>query len=233
LGPAFVRAIIVERGEKGIDGAFRASPTTDQHVLNPSMYLSGTGAMRVAAPPLTAGETRLGADGTLGALGLYLMLAARVDPAVALRTIDAWGGDALVQFTRDGIACVRVSIAADTPKGAETIATALDQWAALGPHDTASVDGVNDSAVTFTACDPGRPPPDANVAAAGDVLEARASVLSGEIKRGVPLHAARCIADRAPFEPDVRAFALERQPTPEQTDVFTSRIERVEAACGV
>jgi hypothetical protein len=232
FGHAFVDAIVTERGKEGVDAAFREPPTNDKQVLSPAAYLRGGDPAPVAAPRLTAGETRLGADDTFGALSLYLMLAVRIDPAVALPTIDAWGGDALVQFTRGGTVCVRARIAANDTVDVEKIAAALDEWVAMGPPDTASVERGGDT-VTFTACDPGRPPADAKVAAAGDVLAARESVLSGEMERGVPLEAALCIANRAGFEPEVRAFVLDEPPTSGQAELFASKLEGVEAACGV
>jgi hypothetical protein len=232
LGPAFVEAIITERGEEGIDAAFRTPPTNDKQILNPAAYLRGADPTPVAAPRLTPGETRLGPDDTLGALGLYLTLAARVDPGIALSTVDAWDGDALVQFTRGGTMCARATVAGTDATGVEKIAMALGQWMALGPRETDSVQRAND-AVTFTACDSDQPPTQGNVVDAGDVLDARASVLAGEIQRGIPLEAALCVADRAAYGPDARALVVEKQPTREETDVFMSMIKGVEAACGV
>jgi hypothetical protein len=233
LGPAFVEAVAHARGERGVDAAFRTLPASDKQILSPSKYLQGENPMPVEAPRLAAGETRLGKDDTLGAFGLYLMLAGRVDPAVALPTIDAWGGDAMVEFTRGGKVCIRAAVAGSNPAGVETIAGALDQWAALGPRDAASVDRANGGAVTVTACDPGRPPADANIIAAGYVLAARASALSSEIAGGKPLDAARCVADRAPFDPDLRSFLLGSNGTHEDLGEFADKVKAVEAACGV
>ena len=40
------------------------------------------------------------------------MLAQRIDPHVALRAADAWAGDAMVSFERQGRQCVRAAFAA-------------------------------------------------------------------------------------------------------------------------
>ncbi len=232
LGPAFVETIAAARGERGVDAAFRILPASDKQILSPSAYLQGESPMPVDAPQLAAGETRLAKDDTLGALGLYLMLAARVDPAVALPTIDAWGGDALVEFTRGGKVCIRAAVASRDAAGAETIAAALDQWAALAPRDSADVERAN-GAVIVTACDPGQAPAEANVTAAGYVLDARASALSSEIAHGKPLDAARCVADRVPFDPELRTLALQATATGAKIDEFTTKVKSIEATCGV
>jgi hypothetical protein len=232
LGRAFVDAIAAARGERGVDAAFRVLPASDKQILNPSTYLQGENPMPVDAPRLAAGEIRLGEDDTLGAFGLYLMLAVRVDPAIALPAIDAWGGDAMVEFTRAGKVCVRATLTSTDPAGAEKIAGALEQWAALVPRDSASVERANGSAL-FTACDPGQTPAEANVIAAAYVLDARAAALSGELARGRTLEAARCIADRAPFDPDLRTFLVQSNRTGDELDEFGDNVKSVEAACGV
>jgi hypothetical protein len=232
LGPAFIEAVAHARGERGVDATFRTLPASDKQILSPSAYLQGENPVPVEAPRLGVGETRLGKDDTLGAFGVYLMLAARVDPAVALPTIDAWGGDALVEFTRGGKVCIRAAVAGSDPAGVETIAGALGQWVALGPRDAGSVERVN-GAVTVTACDPGRPPAETNIIAAGYVLAARASALSNEIARGKPLDAARCVADHAPFDADVRNFLLVSNGTQEDLGEFADKVGTVESACGV
>jgi hypothetical protein len=232
LGPAFVEAVAHTRGERGVDAAFRTLPASDKQILSPSTYLQGEIPVPVEAPRLGVGETRLGKDDTLGAFGLYLMLAARVDPAVALPAIDAWGGDALVEFTRGGKVCIRAAVASSDAAGLETIAGALDQWMALGPRDSGSVERANGT-VAVTACDPGRPPVGTNIMAAGYVLDARASALSDEIARGKPLDAAECVADRVPFDPDVRNFLLGSNGTSEDLGEFADKAKTVEAACGV
>jgi len=136
-----------------------------------------------------------------------------------------------VEFTRGGKVCIRAAVAGSDPAGVETIAGALGQWAALGPRDAGSVERAN-GAVTVTACDPGRPPAETNIIAAGYVLAARASALSNEIARGKPLDAARCVADRAPFDADVRNFLLESNGTQEDLGGFADKVKTVEAMCG-
>ena len=232
LGPTFVEAVRIARGDKGIDTAFRDPPKSDKQILTPSAYLSGDDPKRVDAPRLTNGEKRVGKPDTIGALGLYLTLAARVDPVLALPIIDSWAGDSFVQFKRGNTACVRATFVAKDPGNTERIAAVLEQWVDLGRRDAAEVERTS-SAVTITACDPGRTPADTNITAAGYVLDTRASALSHELDRGAPLDGATCVAERAPFDSELRAVLLYTgAPTPEQMDAFTAKMAGLEAACG-
>jgi hypothetical protein len=183
-------------------------------------------------PRLTTGERRVGKPGTIGALGLYLTLSARLDPEVALPTIDSWAGDSFVQFQRGNMACIRAAFVGTDPANTEQIAGAMAQWGALGRSDTAKADRVNGTA-TLTACDPGREPADTNITAAGYVLDVRARALSLELERGAPVAEAICVAERVLSDADLRGFLLQaEEPTPDQIGAFTTKITGVEAACG-
>lgn len=232
LGPTFVNAILAARGPRGINAAFRAPPTSHKQILTPSAYLSGDEPKPIAPPALTAAEARVGKPGTLGALGLYLMLAARVDPIDALPSIDAWAGDALVQFTRGTTACVRGKIAGAEPRDVDTIASGLEQWASLAPPGAVDVERAA-GVVTFTSCDPGEAPSEAKFTAAASVLDARASALFVEIERGAPLDGALCVADQAPFDSNLRELLLQANPTEEEIGQLRAKITSLEAACGV
>jgi hypothetical protein len=230
LGPPFVEAIAVGRGENGIDAAFRNPPTSDKQILTPLAYLNGDKPRRVDVPRLATGEKRVGKPGTIGALGLYLTLSARVGLEVALPAIDSWAGDSFVQFQRGNMACIRAAFVGPDPASTERIAAALDQWVALGRRNTATAERV-DGTATLTACDPGRAPADANIAAAGYVLDVRASALSVEFERGASVARSVCVAERAPFDADLRGFFLTEEPTPEEAAAFTTKIAGVEAEC--
>jgi len=231
VGPAFVEAIAIQNGEKAVDEAFRKPPTSDEQVLNPSSYLDGDIPERVRTPKLGPGEKRTGRPDTFGALGLYLMLAARLDPAVALPTIHNWRGDKYVQFKRGDTECVRAAFAGKEAQNTEQIAAALDQWVAAGPSGPASVERTNGTA-TLTACDPGQDADGAKVMTAGDVLDARAYALSGSMEDGTPVDNAECVADRAGLDPDLRAFLLSAdEPSQDELDAFFGKIAGVERTC--
>jgi hypothetical protein len=231
LGPTLVEAIAVDRGEKAIDTAFRNPPTSDKQILTPSAYLTGDKPRRVDVPRLTTGEKRVGKPDTIGALALYLMLSARVDPEVALTTVDSWAGDSFVQFQRGNMACIRAAFVGPDPANTERIAAALDQWVALGRRDTATADRVNGTA-TLTACDPGRAPADTKITAAGYVLDVRVSAFSVEFERGATVARAACVAERAPFDTELRGFLLQaEEQTAEQIAAFATKVAGVEALC--
>ncbi len=231
VGPAFVEAIAIQNGEKAVDDAFRKPPTSDEQVLNPSSYLDEDVPQHVRAPKLGPGEKRTGKPDTFGALSMYLMLAGRIDPAVALPTIRSWHGDKYVQFTRGGTACVRAAFTGKEAQSTEQIAAALDQWAAGGPGGAASVERANGT-VTLTACDPGQEADGAKVMTAGDVLDARAYALSGSMEDGTPIDNAECVADRAALDPDLRDFLLSaEEPSQDQLDAFFGKIAGVERTC--
>jgi hypothetical protein len=231
IGPTFVEAVAIQDGEKAVDDAFRKPPTSDKQVLNPSSYLDRENPKRVRAPKLGPGEKRVGKPDTFGALGLYLTLAGRLDPAIALPTIRSWGGDSYAQFTRGDTACVRAAFTGEDARATEQIAASLDQWVAAGPAGAASVERT-DGAATLTTCDPGQAADDEKVNAAGDVLDARSYALSGSMTDGAPIEAAECVADRASVDPDLRAFLVSvDEPPQDQIDAFLDKIAGVERAC--
>jgi hypothetical protein len=110
-------------------------------------------ASDVAVPALKPGEEKLD-EGDMGAIAIFLLLAARLDPHAALDGIDSWDGDAYVGFERDGRACVRVAIAAVDAPAAGRLDQLLTEWAEAVPDASAAVSR-DDASVTFESCDPG------------------------------------------------------------------------------
>jgi hypothetical protein len=232
LGPTFVEAIVVDDGEQGVNDAFREPPTSDKQILIPSAYLDGDKPERVKAPKLQAGEMRVGKPDTFGALSLYLTLAARVDPAVALSTVASWDGDSFVQFERGDAACMRAAFAGTKVESTDQIAAVLNQWAALGPSGAATVARANNTA-TLTACDPGNAPDDVRISSAGDVLDARAFFLLDELGGGLPVPAAECVAERLAVDREVIAFYVNPEPSDAEFDAVDRKVADAEGACPI
>ena len=72
---------------------------------------------------------------------MYLVLAARLDPEVALTAAEGWGGDRYVAYTKRGTGgreCVRVAIRGDTAADTEEIGDAFEEWSAALPDGAAS-----------------------------------------------------------------------------------------------
>ncbi len=153
LGQAFVELVVGEGDLAGLDDAIREPPSSDEHLLDPLRYLEGDDPVEVAAAEPADGE-ELFETGTFGALAWYLVLAERLDPAVALAAVDGWGGDAYTAFERDGRTCVAIRFAGDRPEDAGELSAALEQWVAAMPGGLASV-GNDAGLVRVDACDPG------------------------------------------------------------------------------
>ena len=114
LGDGFVGVIDELDGQSGVDDAFEDPPTTDENLMDPFTYLAGDGAAPVDSPELADDEEEFD-SGDWGAMTWLLMLGARIDPHVALRATDGWGGDAYVAYERGGTTCVRVAYVGETP----------------------------------------------------------------------------------------------------------------------
>ena len=124
----------------GSNALFDDPPTADAAFLTPTTLLERPRVPDVASPKLRAGERRSGKADVFGAFALYQVLASRLEPGVALAAADAWGGDAMVTFTRDGATCLRSTFQGKTAGGTAVIADALAQWAAQMPAGAATVD---------------------------------------------------------------------------------------------
>jgi hypothetical protein len=153
LGPFFVASLHADGGDDAVDEAFREPPVTDEHILDPSTYIDGDEAVTVERVELESGEEKVGPRERFGAVTWYFVLAARIDPVVALEAAEGWGGDELVHFERAGTPCARLAYRGETKQDTREMASALDQWAATLPTGVAQVE--RGRQLTLTACDPG------------------------------------------------------------------------------
>jgi hypothetical protein len=154
LGPSFLEGIEADGGAGRIKQAFTSPPPSSAVLMRPWMFGSADGARSVEAPPLPDGRTAQAED-TFGALSLYLLLADRIDPRIALEASDNWLGDRVrVESVEGGGVCLNGRIEAAGPSGAQTILNAFELWDAefAGSAVTVRRDG---SAVLYEACDPG------------------------------------------------------------------------------
>jgi hypothetical protein len=140
--------------------------------------------------------------GTLGAFALYLVLAARVEPKVAMKAVDGWRGDAFVakeQGSGDGRkVCVGASVAVATDEAAANLEAALVAWVAAMPHEAGATQHRDGTTVRFTSCDPG---PEVDLKIPADYL-ATISVPAARLEIAAELapqtgrDAAVCVASR-------------------------------------
>src|SRR4029077_19187867 len=129
LGPSMLDAVIAKDQDKGIDALFEEPPTADAAFVTPSTLVDHRTFQTVPTPKLEAGEKRVGKPDVFGSLSLFQVLSSRIDNATALDAADAWDGDAMVTFTRDGQTCLRATFAGRGTDGTKTITAALQQWA--------------------------------------------------------------------------------------------------------
>lgn len=196
LGEPFVRVVLDERTEEGINKALRTPPRTEEQLLDPYVYLDGDAPLAVERPALGGGE-EASEEGDFGALTWFLLLAEHLDPRQALRATDGWGGDAYVAFDRSGRTCVRSAFRGDTPSDTDEMTTALQEWSASVPANDASVSRRGDD-VVLESCDPGT---DVTPAESGGAEHAllypvtRTYFTLGALQGGAGQALARCIGN--------------------------------------
>ena len=144
-GPDLVDAIRKSGGQRRLDQAFSAPPTTSEHLIDPQKFLQGEAGIKVA-PPKADGEVF--DEGVLGHLGLLLMLAEELDGSEAARAAGGWGGDWYVAWQQGDQSCVRTDIVMDSPAESRELGTALSRWASSRQGATVTGNGP----FTVTAC---------------------------------------------------------------------------------
>ena len=226
FGEALLRVAVDEGGERAVDNLFRSPPKTEEQQLDPwTLVEDHEGYLNVKAPSLPDGEKAFD-DGSFGSIGWLVVLSERIPAEQAITATDGWGGDAYVAFERDGVSCVRMTYAGDTPRDVAQMQGALSAWVNRLPGQ-ASVrrDG---GMLAFESCDPGANA--ASVATGGSMKAVKLALTrtyaSVELKEaGMPTEVARCSSDRL-----VRAFTTAELNNPKLNPV---RVRAVIAPCVV
>lgn len=162
LGHPLVEIVALDGGNGAVDRAFDDPPSTGAQLLSPVIYLVPEPATELspASLPEEVGEPI--DDGQLGAVDIYLVLAERIDPFVALEAADGWGNAFYVTYEVDDRTCVRIRATGMSERGDEDLRAAFETWAAAAPADAAaSVGADGDGNLLIESCDPG---PDAELA---------------------------------------------------------------------
>ena len=158
LGSPLVDLIAAEGGNDAVDDAFEQLPSTAEHMLDPRSYLDGDEPAEPSdldAPPLPDGVDEPTEEGITNAVDLYVILAERIDPVVALDAADGWGNGRWATYDDDGRTCVRFQVASDTDDDAGQLEAALEEWVAASP-DAADTRLVEEGNVPLVeSCDPG------------------------------------------------------------------------------
>ncbi len=158
LGSPLVDLIAAEGGNDAVDEAFEQLPSTAEHMLDPRSYLEGdepAEPVELDAPPLPEGVDEPTEEGITNAVDLYVILAERIDPVVALDAADGWGNGRWATYDDDDRTCVRGLVASDTDEDADELVAALEDWVAASPPE-ADTRLVEDGDVPLVeSCDPG------------------------------------------------------------------------------
>lgn len=145
-GESLVASILGAGGQARLDAAFASPPTTSEQVLDPSKYLSGHGAVAVAAPEPAGGA----AAANRGSLGALLLVEVLDQASGDYSTVaEGWGGDQYVTWTDGSRTCVRDQMLGDDPVATARIGEALAAWART---NGATVEQRPDGSLQMTRC---------------------------------------------------------------------------------
>ena len=197
FGLPFVYLLDARGGQSDIDDAFYDPPTSEEHLLDPYSFVTGDDPAPLDEIDPDR-DVEVVESGDFGALGLYLMLAERIDPLVALHAVDGWRGDAYAAYERDGAICIDARIATDTTADLDELHAALDQWDAALADDAVAVHRSGDD-IAFTACDPGADDAPAVTGTGADALvlpEVRSYEFGKALGSGLEDEDARCFSQQ-------------------------------------
>jgi hypothetical protein len=160
LGAPLVELVAADGGNDAVDQAFEDLPSTGEHMLDPRSYLEDGGPAEpseVPQPDLPDGVDDRLEEGIASAVDVFVILAERIDPAVALAAADGWGNGRWVSYEQDGRTCVRFTVASDSDDDARELDGALGEWLAAAPSgsDAHLVEGADGDAPVVESCDPG------------------------------------------------------------------------------
>jgi hypothetical protein len=229
LGPPFVDAVVRERGDKGVDRAFKERPTSEEQIANPAAYFIGDNPSKVPTPKLRSGEKKVGDADDFGMVSLLLVLGERLSFPQAWTAVDGWKGDASVGYRADGRDCIRDRTELDSPVDADELEAALRAW---GEGHNTTTTRTGRRTVEFSSCDPGADAPSTAIAGRPrtfSLLALRTQLVSALAEEGLPASAAECVADDVLRTHDA-AKLLELDTISDQNDPRVTAIQRDVAA---
>jgi len=199
IGPGFVATVDEIHGEDGIDELFRPD-VTEADVLVPIRYLNNLPNADVDDPSTPDGAEDVGEVEPFGAIGWFLMLSARLDPATALEATDGWDGDAIVAYEVGGRPCVAAALVPETDLAYERIHSALEAWVQAGPPDGAEVVTRADDLVLRACAASGATGPSASLLDATALAAGRTALFSEFLAEGAPRAVAWCVTNELLFD---------------------------------
>jgi hypothetical protein len=155
FGTLFGRVLASVNGTDALDQALQFPPSSSAQIFDPFRYLDGDRALYVDPPAVPAGS-KDGDSGPFGALGLYLVLANRIDPLVALQAADAWAGDSMTTYRNgSGVVCVDLRVRGGADSDRTVLEHAVNQYAATFDGERVKV-SAEDGTLRVRGCDPGK-----------------------------------------------------------------------------
>lgn len=195
LGPRLISVLDAQGGWEAVDEALQ-DPPSEEALFDPLTV--GTDALDGVTVSV---ETPRGAEeldrGEFGPITLYLLLASRIDPKVALEAVDGWGGDEYVVYRVDDRVCVRAAFEGDGAENTAELQEALTAWASQSPDGTASAERSSDG-VLLQSCDPGEDADPVGGEGASDLLllpVTRTDVFTQAIEADRTAAQSRCYAE--------------------------------------
>ncbi|MEO6988419.1 MAG: hypothetical protein ABI239_07215 [Aquihabitans sp.] len=157
FGPRLVEYLFVTGGTSAIDAALEDPPSEFalfDPINNAPKDNPASDQVQIPVTPVHDGDlVDVLDDGTFGPEGWYLMMAARLDPRVALTATDGIKSDGYAYYRQDDTVCVSATAQADG-KDMDELTSALEEWAAKSPDGSADLE-LTDSTITLRSCDPG------------------------------------------------------------------------------
>jgi hypothetical protein len=204
VGKQLIDVLVGTGGNAAVDAAFRDPPRTTEQVLDPRAYLARDERVPVRARTADMPKGTFENQTSLGALNLYLVLAAGIDPVTALDAATGWGGESAVAYTdAENRQCVDLAVVGDTEADTAEIGDAFAEWASGGLADHAAVARRSDGAQVLTACGMGAGstnPFDALVLAEARGAQIWVAMRDGGRDAGAAFAFGDCVVHAAPLD---------------------------------
>ena len=238
MGRPYV-AFVLEAGGGGpetarLDDVMRAPPDDTISIFTPALKVERT----LVDPPDLGGD-RVFLRDVVGAFSLYVLLAERIDPLVAMDAVDGWRGDSFVaaeivpdRNTKRRAMCAAATFRMAGRSDADQLGAAFDSWATTMPEAAQVTVEVRNDTVDFRSCDPGA---DASMGLTGRSLDALAAPairldIAASVVGDVGPKKSACVAERVIrlFTPDeLTADSL----TPERQATLQAEVASAEDSC--
>jgi len=147
VGTLFVRALIARDGEAAVDRAFAHPPIDTAQVLEPALYFSHVGPVPVKLPTIRQRVTR---RGSLGALGISVLLTHGGLDLGRRGYLRGWAGDSYVEDSERGRVCLHDRLQLRSAASARTAVRRFTAWAKQQPGRVVGRDGA--TSLTFVSC---------------------------------------------------------------------------------